>query len=94
MPHYLAMEGRQHDILDLIGRQLRAAMVVRTAGREASDRHKEHQLSPDGYAAELSREAEGIALALEFLADYLQQTLAGEKATEEMRAYFKKLEDE
>lgn len=94
MSHYLAMKDRQHDILDLISTQLRAARVVRAAGREASDRHKEHQLSPDGYAAKLSREAEGIAVRLEFLADYLQQTLAGEKATEEMRAYFKALEKE
>ncbi len=93
--HYLAIsKDRQHDILDLIGNQLRAASIVRAAGTEAAMRHKEHKLAPNGYAARLSRDAEKIALLLEFLADYMQQTLAGEMATEEMRAYFERLEKE
>ncbi len=95
MPHYLAIsKDRQHDILDLIGNQLRAARIVRTAGREAGDRRDEHKLAPHGYSARLARDAEPIALLLEFLADYMQQTLAGEMATDEMRAYFERLEKE
>ncbi len=95
MPHYLAItKDNQHDILDLIANQLKAAKLVRNAGTEAGDRYKREKLAPHGYNARLSRETEGIALLLEFLADYMQQTLAGEMATEEMRAYFAALRNE